>query len=34
VKGVTFENKARHMVAFVGRKPTPAAAMAALGQAA
>jgi uncharacterized protein YbaR (Trm112 family)/2-polyprenyl-3-methyl-5-hydroxy-6-metoxy-1,4-benzoquinol methylase len=26
VKDVTFENEARHMVAFVGRKPVPAAA--------
>ncbi|MBY0332540.1 MAG: methyltransferase domain-containing protein [Acetobacteraceae bacterium] len=34
VRDVTFENEARHMVAFVGRKPLPAAASAALGQAA
>lgn len=26
VKDVTFENEARHMVAFIGRKPVPAAA--------
>jgi hypothetical protein len=34
VKDVTFANEARHMVAFVGRKPGGEAADARLGQAA
>jgi SAM-dependent methyltransferase/uncharacterized protein YbaR (Trm112 family) len=34
VKDVTFDNEARHMVAFVGRKPPAGSAAAPLGQAA
>ena len=34
VKDVTFENEARHMVAFVGRKPAGGDSAALMGQAA